>query len=382
VRIRKLLVVVGLLAVLAVGLLAGRALEKMGNPDSPSGPATTFSYTLEDIYNRLAGGAAGGQSAFTEPTVGPGTGTMHTLNDIMGMAPVKDNTNGATTTDVFADKKFWGLTGGQWGEQTGGLATQVVDNSTVNQAAGYYDAFDLSAVDTDLVSGNIRSGVSIYGVAGNPNVVNTSSGDATAADIASGKKAWVDGSEVTGVATTGATTGATTNIVPKTGDTYDDLCCTGEDGETQYGIEWVKAPSDGTPGAYTISSWTGVRFTDNGDGTVSDNLTGLMWTKNANPDGGKNWSDALAYCNELIHAGHNDWRLPNINELHSLIDFTQSLPALPAGHPFAGVQTPYYWSSTTRDGLSTAWLVSMNMGSVYSSSKTYNNYVWPVRAGQ
>jgi len=232
-------------------------------------------------------------------------------------------------------------------------------------------------VDTNLASGNIRSTVSIYGVNGNPNVVNTSSGDAAASDILSGKKAWVDGSEVTGV----ANTGATTNIVPKTGDTYNDLCCTGEDGETQYGIEWVKAPSIGTPGAYTIYSWTGVRFTDNGDGTVTDNLTGLMWTQNANIWGTLDWNSAIDSCNSYSLAGYDDWRLPNINELHSLIDLTRSFPALPTGHPFAGVQAPYYWSSTTRDGLSTAWLVSMNMGSVYSTPKQFTLYVWPVRGG-
>jgi hypothetical protein len=63
-RIRKLLVVVGLVAVLAVGLLAGRQLEKMGNPDSTGDPASTSSYTLEDIYNRLDTGAPGTHSRY------------------------------------------------------------------------------------------------------------------------------------------------------------------------------------------------------------------------------------------------------------------------------------------------------------------------------
>ena len=71
-----------------------------GNPAGPSTPpGSTYSYTLEDIYNRLNDGTAGSQSTFTEPSSGPGTGTMHTLNDIMALAaanadpPCFDNAN-------------------------------------------------------------------------------------------------------------------------------------------------------------------------------------------------------------------------------------------------------------------------------------------------
>lgn len=130
-RIRNVLIAAGLIAVLAVGLLAGRALEKKGNPDSPSGPAATSSYTLEDIYNRLDTGAPGTPGTFTEPTSGPGTGTMHTLNEIMGLAgtactqcnpPAElsplarwcDNNNGTvtdmTTGLVWLKKADWGGT--------------------------------------------------------------------------------------------------------------------------------------------------------------------------------------------------------------------------------------------------------------------------------
>jgi hypothetical protein len=77
------------------------------------------------------------------------------------------------------------------------------------------------------------------------------------------------------------------------------------------------------------------------------------------------------------------WRLPNRNELQSLIDYTRSNPALPAGHPFAGVQSNFVWSSTTfasNPGL--AWYVLLNVGGVSAADKTNNNYfVWPVRGG-
>ena len=98
-----------------------------------------------------------------------------------------------------------------------------------------------------------------------------------------------------------------------------------------------------------------MRFTDNGDGTVTDNLTALIWLKNANCFGAKNWATALSDANALASGscGLSDgsiaggWRLPNGNELHSLIDLAQSNPALPAGHPFTGVQVNLYWTSTT-----------------------------------
>ncbi len=86
-----------------------------GDPDSGSDPASTYSYSLEDLYSRLTAGTAGTQSAFSEPSTGPGTGTMHTINEIMGVAPALDNTNGTTRTQVMAGKTYWGLRDGAWG---------------------------------------------------------------------------------------------------------------------------------------------------------------------------------------------------------------------------------------------------------------------------
>jgi len=177
---------------------------RAGDLDSPSAPGATSSYTLEDVYKRLEAGTAGAPSTFTEPAAGPTVGTMHTLNEIMGKAPASDNANGAAASDVLSGKTFWGLRTGGWGPQTGSLTTQTPDNTTVSQPAGYYAAFNLSTVDANLATANIRSGVSIFGVGGDANVVNTGSGDAVAGDMLVGKKAWVDGGEVTGTAAAGA----------------------------------------------------------------------------------------------------------------------------------------------------------------------------------
>ncbi|MDM8565682.1 hypothetical protein QUF74_08520 [Candidatus Halobeggiatoa sp. HSG11] len=99
------------------------------------------------------------------------------------MAPVI-NASGALPGEVLAGKEFWGLISVTWGLQTGTLATQTPTDTSVSQAAGNYATFDLSTVDTDLATGNIKSGVIVFGVAGDSNVVDTSSGDAIAADIA------------------------------------------------------------------------------------------------------------------------------------------------------------------------------------------------------
>lgn len=144
------------------------------------------------------------------------------------------------------------------------------------------------------------------------------------------------------------------------------------------------------------------RFTDNINGTVTDNWTGLIWLKNANctttlgvvtksSPGYLTWANALTwtaalattYCGLTDGSTAGQWRLPNRNELQSLIDYTRSSPALPTGHPFTGVQSSYYWSSTTfAPGTGLAWFVSLSDGSVGANGKAGGGYVWPVRGGQ
>ena len=280
-----------------------------GDTDSPAAPNLPVSamYHLEDIYNRLDTGAAGAKraGAFEEPTAGdfaagaPGD-SGPTLDDVMGAAPAA-NGNAATAGDVLSGKVFWGLDAGAWGQQTGtvpaGNALTGADGSlTITITNGLYTGLETAtAQDSDLTSGNIRSGANIFGVAGDSNVVNTSSGDATAGDIATGKKAWVDGAEITGTASGGS--GA---AVEKTGQTTS--YATGDDGDLETGVVW---PSP--------------RFTDNSDGTVTDNLTGLIWLQDADAgDGTETWANALSICNSLATgqqglsdgSSAGDWRLP------------------------------------------------------------------------
>ncbi|HHT9107174.1 MAG TPA: Lcl C-terminal domain-containing protein [Candidatus Wunengus sp. YC63] len=144
------------------------------------------------------------------------------------------------------------------------------------------------------------------------------------------------------------------------------------------------------------------RFTDNGNGAITDNLTGLIWLQNANVVGARTWADALTDVENLnsdgmmngISAGdtsnggshQKDWRLPNRNELASLTDSSNNNPALPSGYSsfFSGVQSDSYWSSDTlKGGIAYAWIVNMSdHGIMDTAHKTETCYVWPVRAGK
>ncbi len=208
--------------------------------------------------------------------------------------------------------------------------------------------------------------------------VSDNGNGATTGDVVTGKTFWSLQSGNWGL-NTGTANPAP---VPQTGQNlcYNTagsvIACagTGQDGDLKKGIAHASP-----------------RFSDNSDGTVTDNSTGLIWLKNANCFGTHNFATALTDANTLANgacglsdgSSAGDWRLPNVKELHSLIDFQRVNPALPTGHPFASVQSSWYWSSTTYVGLpGDAWSVDLGDGVVGNDVKTGNDYVWPVRGGQ
>lgn len=218
-------------------------------------------------------------------------------------------------------------------------------------------------------------------------------GDATAQDV-------VEGKTFSSESGTGLTGTRSPGIVPKTGQTlcYDPACATnpcseigcagtGQDGEVQKGVAV-------TP-----------RFTDNGDGTVTDHLTGLIWLREGkcgtffSGDGyvlnNRPWGAALeaanslasGYCGLSDGSAAGDWRLPNLRELQSLVDYSRFNPSLPDGHPFLNTESStssYYWSSTTyADYTYGAWLVGFYGGNIdVSGYKGLSYYVRPVCGGQ
>ena len=151
----------------------------------------------------------------------------------------------------------------------------------------------------------------------------------------------------------------------------------------------------GDNGYYTNGmAWPNPRFTVQADtNCILDNLTGLIWARNANLGGALTWSAAITYCEGLTYGGTNDWRLPNVKELQSLIDCGYAFPALGnslgtgqwgTNDPFTGVQMAYYWSSTTYANDATlAWAVTLSDGCVNDGdNKSVPRYVWPVRGGR
>jgi hypothetical protein len=167
----------------------------------------------------------------------------------------------------------------------------------------------------------------------------------------------------------------------------------------------VQLPVTGQTVSYAIGDdssaakgvvWPGKRFTDNGDGTVTDHLTGLIWLKNAGCFNPALFAAALAEANQLASGAcgladgskAGDWRLPNINELESMVDVSQSHPALAAGNPLTNVSNGIYWSSTSYFGGQTgspeAWAIRMSDGGYINdfigNVKTVsNNAVWAVK---
>jgi hypothetical protein len=288
-------------------LLSSVAVVLAGQIDSPQAPAHEDAqmYTLEQIYDRLDGGApATKMISFTEPATGPVTGTMHDLNDILVKAPAPDNTDGATKAEVANGKKYWSLRtdgsgGSSWGLETGQL----------------------------------------------------------------------------------------------------------------YGGCWCTCAS---------CSLNGTRWCDNGDGTVTDLTTCLVWLKDATCVGWRPWADTTAadatrYDSALTLAGilhdgstefpdgdcrlsdnstEGDWRLPTKSELYDLSHGTEQVRYPSYRRAFTDVKAGYYWSSSVPGGVykANAWTMEFYMPPVNSVRMAFwakgciddppHAYVWPVRSGQ
>lgn len=108
---------------------------------------------------------------------------------------------------------------------------------------------------------------------------------------------------------------------------------------------------------------------DNGNGTVTDSDTGLMWQK-GEADSTMNWENALIYAEGLDLAGYNDWRLPNIKEIESINDESMTGPSIDIKY-FPGAVSASYWSSTSMfNDIAKAWTNNFQFGIVSYSDKT------------
>jgi hypothetical protein len=212
-----------------------------------------------------------------------------------------------------------------------------------------------------------------------------------------------------------------TAVPASTGKTLDDVMNKAPAKDNTNGAEPSDVATDKTYWGLTDSNWglqTGTAsspsctrnssanpvFTGNSDGTVTDNRTCLIWLKDADCVGQQAWTDVdtsakvvalidAASCDNYTASTFNDWRLPTIQELASLVHYGYSSPAISNttgnakwtadGDAFSGVQSLSYWSSSIGAANTTfAWFVTLGSGKVSSSTKTSAKYVWPVRGGQ
>jgi hypothetical protein len=126
------------------------------------------------------------------------------------------------------------------------------------------------------------------------------------------------------------------------------------------------------------TSVTGDHFTDNGNGTITDNFTGLIWQK-IQPVNSMTWEEALLYASALSLAGKTDWRLPNIKEIQSLNDEKLFKPSFNKSY-FTAVSSGNFWSSTTMSNTSAkAWDINVDYGIVSYNDKSVKENVLCVR---
>lgn len=236
----------------------------------------------------------------------------------------------AAVTDVVAAKTFYATSGGR---KTG----TMIDRGTVST--------DISAVATEVtIAAGKHSG------SGKIKISTAEQAKIIAGNIK--KDIIILG--VTGTVTSGG--------LPKTGQTTSYR--TGDDGTYQKGF-------------------AGTRFTDNGDNTVTDNATGLMWIKDHNAVGSPfnavmNWNSAIDNSEALNYAGHTDWRLPNVKELFSIVDHSTNNPCINA--IFSNTQSNNYFSSTRYVSLTDYYsVVDFYNGPINATNKINSYYVRCVR---
>ena len=272
----------------------------------------------------------------------------------------------AVAAEVLASQTFSNAGGAGTGTMTNvGQQNVTPGTAAVTITQGYHNGTGTVAGDADLMAGNIKLGVNVFGVAG------TLDAGSTFTMLTTGQTQCDTGGGVMGAC-------------PGTP--------TGQDGELQIG----------TPRSYT----------NNGDGTITDNVTGLMWENlcDQDPPGVTcptdhdvdttyTWANAfakVAAMNAANYALHSDWRLPNVTEMQSLVDYSGAgvLAAINSAFrtgctaPCSGTgctctqASGFYWSSTSYSPSPiNAWAVYFYDGKTYANGKGVLYYVRAVRGG-
>jgi hypothetical protein len=170
--------------------------------------------------------------------------------------------------------------------------------------------------------------------------------------------------------------------VRKTGQTTSFH--SGDDGDLEKGASWPNP-------RFKTNKYRIDLFNTAPDGTVTDNLTGLVWLADMGCGGLSTWQNAIGaadtladgQCNLKDESEAGDWRLPNVMEMLSMVDFSKTIPNL-SGYPtyFSDFEANGYWTSTTvAESTSKAWVTTFGAGSaeLMKKEKTELQYVWFVR---
>lgn len=300
-----------LLSVFILSLITSPFFTYAGTLTPPGSPAVT-SYTLSDIYNRIVTNATATEGDHPFAATTTPQPTYRSLTEIYNAIPTID------PDTILSNTTYLGVTG------TIEVKSEVDDNDVVLSSTstnkihlippqGYYNGVaKVSTTSTNFVPGNIKNGVNIFGVTG-----NLSAGGSVSAQLLQ--------------------TNQTLCF-----DTFGDpMSCagSGQDGEYQEGYART--------------------FTDNADGTITDNATGLMWKKCEEGLSGTNcevggsvydqymtWTAGRNLCEADTTAGHADWRLPNVLELISIFDWTATDSPQINGTYFPNTAADRYWSGT------------------------------------
>jgi hypothetical protein len=146
-------------------------------------------------------------------------------------------------------------------------------------------------------------------------------------------------------------------------------------GDAGVDFEWALWPVPNLPADIEAGAGQPQSYTDNGDGTVTDNVTRLMWERST---GYGTFVQAQSYCTNLTLAGHCDWRVPSYVELHSIADYGSS-PAV-NGTYFPGTASTNFWASTPAAGMpGVGWRINFAQGNAGWATLTDAQYVRCVR---